>query len=102
MQDPFDSTTFASAFQATMKVIILTVLLLLAMSEGRWAPAAANSRQTEQDLEPEMQTAKSYFRLPMRLSSGLTDEEALEDELLNGKIVKTIPEVWAYDPMYRG
>lgn len=98
MQDSFDSTTFASAFEATMKLIILTVLLLLAMSEGRWAPSAANSRQTEQDLEPEIQMAKSYFRLPMRLSSGLTNEEALEDELLK----KTIPEVWAYDPMYRG
>ena len=95
MLDPFRSTTFASSFEATMKLNILTILLLFVITEGRWAPAA-NSRQTDEGLEPEIQIPKSYFRLPMR-----TDEEALEDEILKGKIMKNIPEVWAYDPMYR-
>ena len=94
MLDPFRSTTFASSYEATMKLIILTIWLFF-LSEGRWAPSA-NSRQTDEGLEPEIQVPKSYFRLPMR-----TDEEALEDEILKGKIMKNIPEVWAYDPMYR-
>ena len=77
--------------------LLIPILLLVVLTEARWAPAAKNTEEIHPEVEANV--AKSYFRLPVR-SSGL-DEAEFDVEFLKRHLLKD-PLVRAYNQAYRG
>ena len=81
---------------SAMKLLI-SILLLVVLTEARWAPATKNA----EDVRPEAENnvAKSYFRLPVR--SSRFDDADFDVEFLKRHLLKD-PLVMAYNQAYRG
>ena len=79
---------------SAMKLLI-SILLLVVLTEARWAPAAKNT----EEVRPEDNVVKSYFRLPVR--SSRFDNADFDVEFLKRHLLKD-PLVMAYNQAYRG